>query len=115
MTASIDTEVEDLGRQRPEWQPWLSVVQQALRETADAKWDTVIPERAEPRENKAPVLAGALIALETSWLRRLDRSGCLAPPAVAAQKKWRRLRACCKRPPIAFPCFALPSVWMKAR
>ncbi len=83
MTASIDTEVQDLGRQRPEWQPWLSVVQQALRETADVKWDTVIPERAEPRENKAPVLAGALIALETSslnrWIQRLigtsSRSG----------------------------------------
>ncbi len=77
MTASIDTEVQDLGRQRPEWQPWLSVVQQVLRETADAKWDAVIPDRAEPPENKAPVLAGALIALETSWLRRwtqqLDR------------------------------------------
>ena len=48
MTASIDTEIQDLGRQRPEWQPWLSVVQQVLRETADAKWDAVIPDRAEP-------------------------------------------------------------------
>ncbi|HYJ14794.1 MAG TPA: formate dehydrogenase accessory protein FdhE [Candidatus Limnocylindria bacterium] len=70
MTASIDSDVQDLGRQRPEWQPWLSVVQQVLRETADVKWDTVIPDRAEPLENKAPVLAGASIAIETSWLRR---------------------------------------------
>ncbi|MGZ8488020.1 MAG: formate dehydrogenase accessory protein FdhE [Candidatus Binatia bacterium] len=70
MTASIDTEVQALGRQRPEWQPWLAVVQQVLRETADAQWDTVIPDRAEPPENQAPVLAGALIALESSWLRR---------------------------------------------
>ncbi|MGZ8426326.1 MAG: formate dehydrogenase accessory protein FdhE [Candidatus Binatia bacterium] len=70
MTASIDTEVQALGRQRPEWQPWLAVVQQVLRETADAKWAADIPDRAEPPENQAPVLAGALIALESSWLRR---------------------------------------------
>jgi len=70
MTDSIDSEIHDLGRQRPEWQPWLSVVQQVLRETADIKWDAVIPDRAEPPENRAPVLAGALITLESSWLGR---------------------------------------------
>lgn len=70
MTASIDTDVQDLGRQRPEWQPWLAVVQQVLRETADTRWDSVIPDRAEPLESKAPLLAGALIAIETTWLRR---------------------------------------------
>ncbi len=72
MTASIDTDVQDLGRQRPEWQPWLSVVQQVLRETADAKWDAVIPDRAEPLENKAPVLAGASIATRNELAAPLD-------------------------------------------
>ena len=61
MTA-IDSGVQDLGRQRPEWQPWLSVVQEVLSESGDAKWDAVIPVRAQPPENQAPVLAGISIA-----------------------------------------------------
>lgn len=70
MTASIDTDLQDLGRQRPEWEPWLAVVQEVLRETADVKWDAVVPNRAEALESKAPLLAGAVIAIETTWLRR---------------------------------------------
>jgi len=70
MTVSIDTDLRDLSRQRPEWEPWLTVVQEVLRETADAKWDTVIPDRAEALESKAPLLAGAPIAIESTWLRR---------------------------------------------
>lgn len=70
MTASIDSDFQDLGRQRPEWQPWLAVVQEVLSETADAKWDAAIPDRAEALESKAPLLSGAAIAIETTWLRR---------------------------------------------
>jgi len=71
MTASIDTDLRDLGHQRPEWEPWLAVIQEVLSETANAKWDTVIPDRAEAAlESKAPLLAGAVIAIETTWLRR---------------------------------------------
>ena len=70
MTASIDTDLRDLGHQRPEWEPWLAVVQEVLSETADAKWDAVIPDRTEALESKAPLLAGAVIAIEMTWLRR---------------------------------------------
>jgi FdhE protein len=70
MTAAIDTDVQDLGRRQPEWQPWLAVVQEVLNETANAKWDATIPDRAEPLESKAPLLAGAVLAIETTWLRR---------------------------------------------
>lgn len=70
MTASIDSDLRDLGQQRPEWQPWLAVVEEVLRELTDAKWDAVIPDLAAARESKAPLLAGAGIAIEAAWLRR---------------------------------------------
>jgi FdhE protein len=70
MTASVESSLQDLGRQRPEWEPWLAVIQEVLSETADAKWDAFVPERAPARESKAPLLAGVTIALESSALRR---------------------------------------------
>jgi FdhE protein len=70
MTASIDSDLQDLGRQRPEWGPWLAVIQEVLRETANAQWDGFVPAAIEARESKAPLLSGAVIAIETTWLRR---------------------------------------------
>jgi len=70
MTASIDTDVQDLGRRQPEWQPWLAVVQEVLNETSNAQWELFIPDRTESLESKAPLLAGTTIAIETTWLRR---------------------------------------------
>ncbi|HEU4343120.1 MAG TPA: formate dehydrogenase accessory protein FdhE [Candidatus Binatia bacterium] len=69
MTA-VDTGLQDLKRQHPEWEPWLAVIQATLRETADPKWDATVPDCAETLESKVPLLAGAVIALETSRLRR---------------------------------------------
>jgi FdhE protein len=70
MTASIDTELRDFGRQRPEWEPWLAVIQEVLSETADAQWDGVVPAGIEARESKVPLLADATISLEADSLRR---------------------------------------------
>jgi FdhE protein len=75
MTASIDTDLQALHRQRPEWQPWLAVVQEVLGEAADAAWDAVVPERAAAHEGKVPLLAGAAIAMDVHrlarWMERL--------------------------------------------
>jgi FdhE protein len=70
MTTSIESELQALGRQRPEWEPWLTVIQEVLSETANLEWDSVIPDRAETLEWKAPLLANAMIAIETAWLHR---------------------------------------------
>jgi FdhE protein len=70
MTAAIESDIRALGCQRPEWEPWLAVVQEILRETSDSAWDSVIPDLAEVRQSKASLLAGAVIAIETTWLRR---------------------------------------------
>ena len=70
MTASIDSDLQGLGRQRPEWEPWLAVIEEVLSETADAKWDGFVPAGIEAREDKVPLLAGATISLEPDSLRR---------------------------------------------
>jgi FdhE protein len=81
MTASaVDTSLQDLGRQRPEWEPWLAVVQELLRETTDAKWEAFVPARAEAPESKVPLLAGATLTLERGpvrrWIEQLIRTAC---------------------------------------
>jgi FdhE protein len=68
MTA-IDTGLQSLKRQHPEWEPWLAVVQAILRETPDPKWDAVVPLRAEAQKSKIPLLAEAKLELEKSLVR----------------------------------------------
>ena len=42
MTASLNTTVLNLGRQYPEWQPWLTVIEEVLREATDPKWEAMV-------------------------------------------------------------------------
>ena len=69
MTA-IDTGLQDLKRQHPEWEPWLAIVQEILRETNNPQWDAVVPHRTT-QQDKTPLLAGATLALDESSVRRL--------------------------------------------
>jgi FdhE protein len=64
----IDTGLQNLKRQHPEWEPWLAVVQAILHETADPKWDAVVPLHTQT-QSKVPLLAEAKLELETSLLR----------------------------------------------
>jgi FdhE protein len=70
--------VQDLGRAYPEWQPWLTIVEEVLREATDSKWEVFVPELTQSRESKVPLLAGAKLALEmtvvSGWLERLMRT-----------------------------------------
>jgi FdhE protein len=67
---AIDTGLQDLQRQHPEWAPWLAVVQEILRETNNPQWDAVVPDPATQRD-KTPLLAGASLTLEQDSVRRL--------------------------------------------
>lgn len=67
----IDTGLQNLKRRHPEWEPWLAVVQEILRESADSKWDTIVPLRAGTQPDKVPLLAGANLELEKDSLRLL--------------------------------------------
>jgi FdhE protein len=67
--------LRDLGREFPEWRPWLTLVEEVLRETRDSKWEAFVPEPPGPQESKVPLLAGAKLALEITavggWFERL--------------------------------------------
>jgi FdhE protein len=63
--------LEGLRRQRPEWEPWLVVVEETLREAADPGWDAAIPAATDAQRTSVPLLAGATLALEARAVRGL--------------------------------------------
>jgi FdhE protein len=70
MTA-IDSRLQDLKRQHPEWEPWLAVVHEILSATTDPQWERVVPARPETQADKIPLLAGVTVVVERSLVRRL--------------------------------------------
>jgi FdhE protein len=78
MTFSLNRRVLDLGREYPEWKPWLTVIEEVLREATDPKWEVFVPGLPAPYESKVPLLAGATLALEMTtvarWSERLMRA-----------------------------------------
>lgn len=91
MTASLETSLDELGRQRPEWEPWLAVVRVVTEEAADAKWDAFVPARVDTPESKIPLLAGSRITLDKStldrWTERLLRTAFKSGTAKMATLK----------------------------
>jgi len=78
VTTSSSTAVLDLGRQYPEWQPWLTVIEEVLREATDAKWEALVAEPPQSQESKVPLLAGATLSMDITaagrWSERLMRA-----------------------------------------
>ena len=76
MITLANDRLRDLGREFPEWRPWLTLVEEVLRETRDSKWEAFVPEPPQPQESKVPLLAGAKLALEITavggWLCAYD-------------------------------------------
>jgi FdhE protein len=71
MTPSLDKHIVELKREYPEWQPWLAVVQEILDETVNPVWDTAVPARAGPQQEKVPLLTGMTLDVEQRLVRRL--------------------------------------------
>jgi FdhE protein len=67
------TALDGLKRQRPEWEPWLAVVEEILREATTPTWDVAVPagSGAAARQTTVPLLAGKTIALTASSVLRL--------------------------------------------
>jgi FdhE protein len=59
-----------LKRQRPEWEPWLAVVEEVLHEAEVRSWADAVPEIAAG-SSAAPRLAGATVALQRNVVQRL--------------------------------------------
>lgn len=81
MTAAA-TALDGLKRRRPEWAPWLAVIEEIQRETGARAWDAAVPvapgpgaeasgAKAAARLTSVPLLAGAALTVETSSIRRL--------------------------------------------
>jgi FdhE protein len=68
MTAGTD--LSGLKRQRPEWAPWLALVEEVLREAGTSEWDGAVPADASLRPT-IPLLAGASLTVQTRAVRGL--------------------------------------------
>jgi FdhE protein len=67
----IDSGLEGLKRQHPEWEPWLAVLQLILGEIGDSKWDASVPVEVGPQQSKVPLLARAALGIDPSALGRM--------------------------------------------
>jgi FdhE protein len=90
-----DTALHALKRQRPEWQPWLAVVEEILRECADPAWSSVVPTEAPARSSTAPLLADASLSLPMRsvhrvWERLTRLASRTGMPKMATLERARR-------------------------
>jgi len=65
----VDSSLQNLKSQHPEWLPWLAVVEVVLGGTADPQWDAVVPLRRDIQRNDIPLLAQARLDLPESLVR----------------------------------------------
>jgi FdhE protein len=66
-----DAALNGLRRERPEWEPWLVVVDEILREAGSTPWEADVPAAAQVQPTAVPLLAGATLTLDTALVRRL--------------------------------------------
>jgi FdhE protein len=66
-----DAALKGLKRQRPEWEPWLVVVEELLRETAAPTWEAAVPDGDIQGGTSTPLLAGATLVLRAKSIHRL--------------------------------------------
>jgi hypothetical protein len=60
-----------LKRQRPEWAPWLAVVEEALSEADAPAWEAAVPADVPAASAGAPLLAGASLSIDPRLVRNL--------------------------------------------
>lgn len=63
--------VETLKRQRPEWSPWLALVEEALRETKEGDWDASVPTPNPAGDRATSLLAGTTVIVDGTAVHRL--------------------------------------------
>jgi FdhE protein len=63
--------IDVLRRTRPEWVPWLAVVDEAVRGIGGSPWESAVPPTPPPRDGTLPLLAGGTFAVDGSAVRDL--------------------------------------------
>jgi FdhE protein len=71
VAALPDAALKALRRERPEWEPWLVVVDEILREAVSPAWEAAVPASAQAQRAAVPFLAGATLTLDAALVRRL--------------------------------------------
>jgi FdhE protein len=66
-----DAALNGLRRERPEWESWLAVVDEILREAGGPAWEAAVPAVAQAHRTAVPLLAGTTLTLEAGLVRRL--------------------------------------------
>jgi FdhE protein len=66
----VSLAVDELKRKRPEWTPWLALVDEVLRESTKEAWTSVVPPRPASHP-PMPALSGAAVAVPAKLLRDL--------------------------------------------
>jgi FdhE protein len=66
-----DAALNGLRRERPEWEPWLVVVDEILREAGSSAWEAAVPAATQGQRTAVPLLAGTTLTLEAGLVRRL--------------------------------------------
>jgi FdhE protein len=66
-----DAALNGLRHERPEWEPWLAVVDEILREAVSPAWVAAVPDAAPAQRTAVPLLAGTTLTLEAALVRRL--------------------------------------------
>jgi FdhE protein len=68
---SAATALSSLKQQRPEWQPWLAVIEETLRDADAAVWNAAVPDGITAGPTTVPLLAGASLSVNTRVVRTL--------------------------------------------
>jgi FdhE protein len=66
-----DAALNGLRRERPEWEPWLVVVDEILREAGSPAWEATVPSAAPAQRTAVPLLAATTLTLEAALVRGL--------------------------------------------
>lgn len=83
--------LERLGREHPEWRPWLGVLGRALREASGSAWAAAVPARPVDPAPGRPLLANAQLRVDGALARRWVRA-LFDTAAEAAGAEARRAR-----------------------
>lgn len=71
MITPHETVLQQLRRLRPEWAPWLAVIEEVVRESQTSAWDTSVPGEPPAPLSAVPRLVGSSITLEAGAARGL--------------------------------------------
>jgi FdhE protein len=63
------TALAGLRSERPEWAPWLAVVEETLRDADSRVWDAAVPRAIRETGTASPLLAGSEVAVDVRAVR----------------------------------------------